>query len=63
VGILAGHDLARATAASLQRQLFCLPGRLVHSARRLHLPLPERWPSAAAFSTALASIAAIPARC
>jgi hypothetical protein len=63
VGILAGHDLARATAASLQRKLFCVPGRLVHSARRLHLRLPERWPSAAAFSAALASIAAIPARC
>jgi hypothetical protein len=40
VGILAEANLHRATAVSLRRKLFCVPGRLVHSARRLHLRLP-----------------------
>jgi Sodium Bile acid symporter family len=60
--ILAGHDLQRATAASLRRKLFCVPGRLVHSTRRLHLRLPARWPHAQAISHAL-QIRAIPLRC
>ena len=45
VGALAGQG--RATIATLRRQLFTVPGRLVHSARRLHLRLPTRWPWAA----------------
>ncbi len=53
VGILAEGDMHRATAATLRRQLFCVPGRLVHSARRLHLRLPANWPWATALSTAL----------
>jgi len=63
VGILAGHDLTRATTGSLQTKLFCVPGRLVHSARRLRLRLPQRWPWAAGFSAALTAINAIQARC
>lgn len=63
VGILAEADLHRATAASLRRQLFCVPGRLVHSARRLHLRLPANWPWAAAFSTALHRINAVTLHC
>jgi hypothetical protein len=63
VGILAEADLHRATAASLRRQLFCIPGRLVHSARRLHLRLPANWPWAAAFSTALHRINAVALHC
>jgi hypothetical protein len=62
IGILAGSQLQRATMASLQRKLFCVPGRLVHTARRLHLRLPEHWPWRTAFTTAL-NILAIPARC
>lgn len=44
VGILAGPDLHRTTAATLRRTLFCVPGRLVRSARRLHLRLPTGGP-------------------
>jgi hypothetical protein len=42
VGALAG--MGRATAATLRRRLFSIPGRLVHTARRLHLRLPADWP-------------------
>ncbi|GJF01200.1 hypothetical protein PSD17_01640 [Pseudonocardia sp. D17] len=44
---------SRATAATLRRRLFTIPGRLVHTARRLHLRLPANWPWADAFLTAL----------
>lgn len=63
VGALAGGQLARATVTTLQRCLFTIPGRLVHTARRLRLRLPKRWPWAEAFSTAMAAILAIPLRC
>jgi hypothetical protein len=42
VGVLAG--MSRATTATLRRRLFTIPGRLVHTARRLHLRLPANWP-------------------
>ena len=54
--------MARATAATLRRQLFSIPGRLVHTARRLHLRLPTNWPWADAFLTALTGINALPLR-
>lgn len=41
---LAGGAWATATTSTLRRKLFAIPGRLVHSARRLHLRLPENWP-------------------
>lgn len=41
---LAGSDWATAATATLRRKLFAIPGRLVHSARRLHLRLPQNWP-------------------
>lgn len=63
VGILAGHDLARATATTLRRALFTMPARLVHSGRKLRVRAPERWPWEAAFTAALAAITAIPSRC
>ena len=63
VGALAGADLARATIATLRRRLFTVPGRLVRTARRLHLRLPRNWPWATAFLTALDSIHALPMRC
>lgn len=62
VGILAGPTCS-AHREHLQRRLFCVPGRLVHSGRRLHLRLPGRWSWQTAFATALAAIAAIPIRC
>jgi hypothetical protein len=63
VGILAGHDLARATAATLRRRVFTVPGRLVCSGRRRRLRLPAHWPWAQAISAALQAITAIPQRC
>jgi DDE family transposase len=58
VGALAGTP--RTTVATLRRRLFTTPGRLVHTARRLHLRLPARWPWAGQFATALTTIAALP---
>ncbi len=63
VAILAGPDLQRATAATLRRKVFTMPGRLVRSGRRRRLRLPGSWPWADAISTALASIHTIPLRC
>ena len=63
VGILAGHDLEKATAGTLQRRVFTVPGRLVHSGRRRHLRLPASWPWAHAIEHALERIGAIPLRC
>ncbi len=63
VGQLAGTDLQRATAATLRRTVFNVPGRLVHSGRRRHLRLPARWPWAEAITTALTAIHMIPLRC
>ena len=51
------------TIATLRRRLFTVPGRLVRTARRLHLRLPRNWPWATAFLTALDSIQALPMRC
>jgi len=63
VGHLAGPDLQTATAATLRRKVFTMPGRLVHSGRRERLRLPENWPWAVAITTALNAIIAIPMRC
>ena len=65
------HNLARWTARlglgegivttrTLRRRLCSLPGRFTRSARRLTLPLPERWPWAGAFTDALARLRALP---
>lgn len=63
VGRLAGADLDKATTSTLQRVVFIVPGRLVHSGRRRHLRLPASWPWAHAIEQALLNIAAIPLRC
>ena len=63
VGLLASGSLHRATAATLRRAIFTMPGRLVRSGRRRRLRLPQHWPWAEQFATALAAITAIPARC
>ena len=41
---LAGHGLHHATTATIRRTLIAIPGRLVRSARKRHLRLPEHWP-------------------
>ncbi len=63
VGQLAGPDLDTATAATLRRKVFTMPGRLVHSGRKRRLRLPDSWPWAVAIATALQRITAIPMRC
>ena len=63
VGQLAGPDLDKATASTLRRKVFTMPGRLVHSGRRRHLRLPQNWPWRDAITTALTAITAIPMRC
>lgn len=63
VGRLAGPDLEKATMSTLQRRIFTVPGRLVHSGRRRHLRLPASWPWAHAITQALTTIQAIPVRC
>ena len=65
------HNLARWTARlglgeqvvttkTLRRRFFSIAGRLTHSARRLTLHLPQRWPWENQFSGALARLRAIP---
>ena len=63
VARLAGPDLNTATAATLPRKVFSMPGRLVRSGRRRRLRLPKQWPWAHAITTALDRITAIPMRC
>ncbi len=63
VGALAGPDLHTATAATLRRRVFTVPGRLVHTGRQRRLRLPDSWPWADAITTALKAITAIPLRC
>lgn len=46
-GTLASPFHARATGATIRRQLITVPARIAHSARRLHLHLPRDWPWAA----------------
>jgi len=43
-GVLASTRHARATTATIRRQLITLPVRIASSARRLHLHLPSSWP-------------------
>ncbi|MDT0264071.1 transposase [Jatrophihabitans lederbergiae] len=56
-GALASLFHARATTATIRRQLINIPARPVRSARRIHLRLPTNWPWADAwldlFSAAL----------
>ena len=65
------HNLARwttriglgqqvVTTKTLRRRFFSIAGRLTHSARRLTLHLPQRWPWETQFSSALARLRALP---
>ena len=60
VGQLGLRTAPLLTTKTLRRRFFRLPGRLTHSARRLSLHLPARWPWARAFALALARLRAIP---
>jgi hypothetical protein len=62
VGLLTGGSLQRATAATLRRAIFTMPGRLIRHGRRHRLRLPANWPWAKAFTTALTASNAIPQR-
>jgi hypothetical protein len=55
-----GFGAGIVTTKTLRRRLFGLPGRLTRSARRLTLHLPQRWPWAIGWATALIRIRAIP---
>jgi hypothetical protein len=48
-GALASRFHAKATTATIRRQLINVPARPVHSARRIHLRLPTNWPWADAW--------------
>jgi len=63
VDLCAGPELARATATTLRRIVFTMPGRLIHTDRRRRLRLPVHWPWADPIQRALARIHAIPLRC
>ena len=65
------HNLARwaarigleeqlVTTKTLRRRFFSIAGRLTHTARRLTLHLPQRWPWETQFTHALARLRAIP---
>ena len=56
IGLGAGIVMAK----TLRRRLFGLPGRLTRSARRVTLHLPEDWPWAIEFTTAITRFRALP---
>ena len=69
LGVMA-HNLARCTSRlglgetliatdTLRRRYLAMPGRLTHSARKPTLHLPERWPWAGRFETALANLRSV----
>ena len=62
VGIHAGDGFTHATGPTIRRKLINVPGRLVRSARRLHLRLPRDWPWERGLTGALTTAAALPQR-
>ncbi|MGV1010695.1 MAG: IS1380 family transposase [Dermatophilaceae bacterium] len=62
---LAGDDLAKATSATVRRKLIAVPARIAHTARRVVLHLPTRWPWQTGwtrlFTTTAGPPAAVPA--
>jgi len=57
---LAGFGLDAATTATIRRTLIAIPARLVRSARRWRLRLPEHWPWQRSYNWAIRRILAIP---
>ncbi len=47
---ISGHDLTRASTATVRRRLITVPARIASSARRLTLHLPDKWPWANAWT-------------
>ncbi len=60
-GALASRFHARATTATIRRQLINIPARPVRSARRIHLRLPTNWPWAGAWLDLFAAALGPPA--
>jgi len=63
IALFTGPELTGATAATLHRTVFTMPGYLIHTGRRRRLRRPESWPQAAPILLALNRIHAIPLRC
>jgi len=63
VGQLAGPDLDTATAATLRRKVFTMPGRIVRGGRHRRLRLPKAWPWVEAITTAMELTTAMLMRC
>jgi len=61
--LVGGDSIDEATAATLRRKVFTMPGRLVHTGRCRRLRLPANWPWADPVLLALTRITAIPLRC
>jgi len=59
--LIAAPNQAVQTASTRRRQLFTIPGRLVHTGRRWTLRLPARWPWQTEFHTILDALRALPA--
>lgn len=59
---LAGFGLDAATTATIRRTLIAIPARLVRSARRFHLRMPQRWPWQRPYDWAVRRILTIPLR-
>jgi hypothetical protein len=55
-----GSDTGIVTTKTLRRRFLAIPGRLTRSARQVTVHLPEHWPWAEAFQSALARLRAIP---
>lgn len=60
LGTLAGFGLDAATTATIRRTIIAIPARLVRSARRLHLRMPEHWPWQWPYDWAIRRILAVP---
>ena len=60
-GCLASAFHAKATTASIRRQLLTVAARIARSARRLTLRLPDRWPWAQAWKQLLTEATGPPA--
>lgn len=57
-----GHNLARATTATIRRKIINVPARIANSARRIQLHLPQRWPWRTAWHTLFTATCGPPAQ-
>lgn len=61
LGVLSAGSLARATTATIRRELINVPARLARSARRLVVHMPRNWPARDALALVHTAIGAITA--